>query len=140
VSQANRVDLSNVVITGDTTVVSNAPIYTDNTSDNTTDAILTLVSTYRPPTGSICDVNRDDSECSIHLKNHFSTTGNTACLIYAPYGPVAIKNNQVQYGAIYAEAIEIKNNQTLTYDDRIQHVVGFGEVTYEVLSWIELAP
>lgn len=139
-SQSNRVDLSDVVINGDTTIVSNTPIYTDNTSDNTTDAILTLVSTYDPPTGSICDLQDDNSECAIHLKNHFSTTGATACLIYAPYGPVAVKNNQVQYGAVYADAIEIKNNQTLTYDSRVQHTVGFGGVTYEVLSWIELAP
>lgn len=140
VSQANRVDLSDVVITGDATVVSNTPIYTDETSDNTTDAILTLVSTYEPPTGSICDLQDDNSECAVHLKNHFSTTGSTACLIYAPFGPVAVKNNQVQYGAVYADAIEIKNNQTLIYDDRVQHTVGFGGVTYEVLSWIELAP
>jgi hypothetical protein len=140
VNQVNRVDLSDVVITGDTTVVSNTPIYTNDTSDNATDAILTLVSTYQPPTGSICDLQDDNSECSIHLKNHFSTTGETACLIYAPFGPVAVKNNQVQYGAVYADAIEIMNNQELIYDARIQHVVGFGGVTYEVLSWIELAP
>ena len=140
VNQANRVDLSGVVITGDTTIVTNTPIYSNGASDNTTDAIFSLVSTYEPPTGSICDLQNDNSECSIHLKNQFSVSGTTACLIYAPYGPVAVKNNQVQYGAVYADAIEIKNNQTLVYDSRVQHVVGFGGVTYEVLSWIELAP
>jgi Flp pilus assembly pilin Flp len=140
VSQNNRLDLSDVVIDGDTTIVSNTPIYTDRTTDNTTDAILTLVSTYQPPTGSSCETNKDNSECAIHLKNHFATSGYTATLIFAPYGPVAVKNNQVQYGAIYADAIEIKNNQSLIYDSRIQNVVGFGGVTYEVLSWIELAP
>ncbi|MGH2786142.1 MAG: hypothetical protein ACRDJ1_12845 [Actinomycetota bacterium] len=139
-SQDLRIDLTNVVVAGDTTIVSNVPIYANGLTDSAGDALLTLVSTYQPPTGSICDVNQDNSECSIHLKNNFEPSGNTAVIIYAPYGPVAVKNNQVQFGTIYADAIQIKNNQTLTYDSRVERVVGFGDVTYEVETWIELAP
>jgi hypothetical protein len=140
VNQDVRLELKNVVITADTTIVSNTPVFTDAVSDSTQDAIVTLVSTYQPPTGSSCDVNQDKSECSVHLKNNFQTSGDTAVLVYAPYGAVAVKNNQVQFGTIYANNIQIKNNQALTYDSRVERVVGFGPVTYEVESWIELAP
>lgn len=140
VNQDVRIDLTNVVVTGDTTIVTNTPIFTNGTSDSTQDAIVVLATTYQPPTGSSCDVNQDNSECSVHLKNNFETSGNTAVLVYAPFGAVAVKNNQIQFGTIYADAIEVKNNQALTYDSRVERVVGFGPVTYEVESWIELAP
>jgi hypothetical protein len=140
VNQDVRVDLTNVTITGDTTIVTNTPIFTNGMDDNTTDAILTLVSTYKPPAGSTCDLNQDKSECSVHLKNNFDPSDKTAVLVYAPYGPVAVKNNQIQFGAVYADTIEIKNNQSMTYDSRIERVVGFGPETYVVQTWFELAP
>lgn len=139
VNQGVRLNLTNVTITGDTTIVSNVPIFTNGMDDDTTDAILTLVSTYSPPTGTSCDINDDSSECSVHLKNNFQPSGTTAVLVYSPYGPVAIKNNQIQFGAIYADSIVVKNNQAMTYDSRIERVVGFGEETYVVQKWIELA-
>jgi oxalate decarboxylase/phosphoglucose isomerase-like protein (cupin superfamily) len=129
-----------VTIIGDTVIATNTPIYTDAMTDNTTDAVLVLASTYKPPTGSSCDLNQDKSECSIHLKNNFQTTDQTAVLAYAPFGPVAIKNNQIQFGAVYADNIEIKNNQSMTYDPRVERPVGFGPQTYVVQTWLELAP
>jgi hypothetical protein len=138
--QSIRLDLTGVTIAGDTTIIANVPIYANGLTDSAGDALFTLVSTYQPPTGSVCDVNQDSSECTIHLKNNFEPSGNTAVIIYAPYGPVAVKNNQVQFGTIYADAIQIKNNQTLNYDSRVERIVGFGDVTYEVETWFELAP
>ncbi len=140
VNQDVRIDLTGVTIAGDTTIIANVPVYANGVTDSAGDALFTLVSTYQPPTGSSCDVNQDNSECSIHLKNNFEPSGNTAVIIYAPYGPVAVKNNQVQFGTIYADAIQIKNNQTLNYDSRVERAVGFGDVTYEVERWVELAP
>lgn len=140
VNQNVRLNLTGVTVIGDTTIVSNTPIFTNGMTDNATDAILTLVSTYKPPTGSTCDLNQDSSECSIHLKNNFQPTDKTAVLVYSPYGPVAVKNNQIQFGAIYADNIVIKNNQAMTYDSRIERVAGFGPVTYTVQTWLELAP
>ena len=140
VNQNVRIDLTGVTIAGDTTIIANVPIYANGVTDSAGDAIFTLVSTYQPPTGTLCDVNQDNSECSIHLKNNFEPSGNTAVVIYSPYGPVAVKNNQVQFGTIYADAIQIKNNQTLNYDSRVERMVGFGDVTYEVERWVELAP
>jgi hypothetical protein len=59
-------------------------------------------------------------------------------LVYSPYGPVAIKNSEIQFGSIYADNIQIKNNQELTYDARVERVVGFEPVTLEVQTWLEI--
>ena len=138
VNQDVRVDLSDVVITGDTTIVTNTPIFTNGTTDDTADAVVVLVSTYQPPVGTSCDVNQDNSECAAHIKNNFATSGNTAVLVYTPYGATAVKNNAIQYGAVYADSIQIKNNQSLTYDARVERVVGVGNVTLEITNWQEV--
>jgi len=138
VNQGTRIDLTNTVITGDTTLITNTPVFTNGTTDNGSDIIFTLISTYDPPAGTSCDVNYDLSECSFHLKNNFSTTGTTAVLVHSPYGPVAIKNNAEMFGAIFADSIQVKNNQTMSYDDRVGRVVGFGEVTLEITGWREI--
>ena len=140
VNQNTLVDLTNAVVTGDLNIITNTPIFTNGTTDQTTNAVAALISTYKPPTGSNCDLNQDKSECAIHLKNNFATSGNTAVLVYAPYGPVAVKNNAIQFGAIYSDSIQIKNNQELTYDSRIERTVGFGDATLEVTKWLEVKP
>ena len=58
--------------------------------------------------------------------------------MYSPYGPTAIKNNAVSFGAMYSDSIQVKNNQTITYDSRVERVVGFGEVTLEPTEWQEI--
>lgn len=138
VSQTVRLDLTGVVITGDTTIITNTPIYSNGMSDSTSDAIVFLASYYKPPTNSTCDINQDGSECSIHLKNNFAPSGATALLAYSPYGPTAIKNNASQTGAVYGDSVQVKNNQTLTYDARIERVVGFGDTHLEIIKWIEV--
>ena len=140
VNQNVRVDLTNAVVTGDLNLITNTPIFTNGTTDQTTNAVAILISTYKPPTGSSCDLNQDKSECAVHLKNNFATSGNTAVLVYTPYGPVAVKNNAIQFGAIYSDSIQIKNNQSLTYDSRIERAVGFGDATLEVTKWLEVKP
>lgn len=138
VSQGTRVDLTGVTITGDTTIISNTPVFSNGTTDSTSNAIFVLISTYQPPVGATCDVNKDSSDCSIHFKNNFSLSGATAALAYAPYGPCAVKNNQEMNGAAYCQSILIKNNQSLTYDARLERIVGFGPTTLEVIRWLEL--
>ena len=85
-------------------------------------------------------MNQDNSECSIHLKNNFEPTCSTAVLTYSAFGPTVVKNNASECGAVYADSIEIKNNQTMTYDARIERIIGFGPVTLEVTRWLELKP
>lgn len=138
VNQDNRIDLSNITVTGDLTIITNAPIFSNVTGDNGSDAVIVLYSSYRPPANRVCDVNQDASECAVHLKNQFQSSGATAMLVVAPYGPVAVKNGAEQLGAIYADNIQIKNQQELIYDPRIERVVGFGPVTLEVQTWLEL--
>jgi hypothetical protein len=140
VGENNRLDISGLTINGDTSIITNTPIYTNGNTDNTNDAVVLFASTYQPPTGSSCDVNHDNSECAIHLKNGFSVSGHTAVLTYAPYGPVAVKNNALQFGAIYADSMDIKNNQTMTYDSRVDRIVGFGPVTLDIVKWLEVKP
>jgi hypothetical protein len=138
-SQSNRVDLSGAVITGDVILVSDAPIFTNGITDAPgAERIFVAVSHYTPPTASACDVNHDTSECAIHVKNGFEPSCVTASLLYATNGPVAVKNNQEMCGAIYGESILVKNNQELTYDDRIARVPGFGARTFEITLWEEL--
>lgn len=138
VNQGVRVNLTGAVITGDTTIVTNTPIFTNGTTDDTTDAIVFLGSFYRPPTGSSCDVNNDNSECAVHLKNNFNSSGATAIIVYSPYGPTAIKNNAVMFGAIYGDSVQVKNNQEMTYDARVERVIGFGPTHLEITRWLEL--
>jgi hypothetical protein len=139
-SQANRVDLSGTSIVGDTTIITNAPVFTNQIADNSAadQASFVLVSNYDPPTGTACNVNVDSSECAIHVKNDFDLSCRTAVLLYADLGPIAVKNNQRMCGAILAEAILIKNNQSLSVDARVDRMIGFGAQTYEIALWEEL--
>jgi hypothetical protein len=138
-SQADRIDLTGGVVTGDTTIVTNAPVFTGSLSDTGDgEKLFVVASSYEPPAGSSCDVNHDASECAIHLKNDFQPSCRTASLVYADRGPVAVKNNAEACGSVYADSILVKNNQTLTYDARVQRVVGFGATTYDVRRWEEL--
>lgn len=138
-SQSNRIDLTDATVVGDTTIVTDAPVYTNGiTDDASPDKTFVLVSRYEPPASSACDVNQDSSECAVHVKNNFDASCETTVLMYADNGPVAVKNNQEMCGSIYADSILIKNNQSLTYSAAVDSVIGFGNVTYEIVRWEEL--
>lgn len=141
-SQANRIDLTGGTVVGDLTIVTNAPVFTNGIDDDEVaigpdGALMVVVSHYDPPTATACDVNHDDSDCAIHVKNNFDPSCTTAMLLYADNGPVAVKNNQDACGSIISEGILIKNNQVLTYDERVDRVLGFGDTTYEIARWEE---
>jgi hypothetical protein len=143
-SQTNRVDLSGWHISGDLVIITNAPVFTNDIDDAglapDEKATFIVVSHYAPPTSTGCDVNHDNSDCAIHAKNHFNESCNTAALLFADQGPVAVKNNSAFCGAIYSEGILIKNNQELNYDSRFDRTTGFGSVTWEIGRWQELKP
>ncbi len=149
-SQDSRIDLSGWSIDGDTTILTNAPVYTGEIDDegvaDGAKASFVVVSHYQPPVGTSCDYNDDDSECAIHSKNHFDPSCKTAVLLYADRGPVAMKNttsnpNDTGFcGSVYSDGIVIKNNQKINYDPGIERPVGFGPVTYEIARWEEMAP
>ncbi len=138
------VDLNGATIAGDTTIIAlEAAIDAFGgvgVSDaNDDDKLLVLVSYYQPPAGSACTNNGGNPlDCAIGIKNNFQPDNNTATLLYAPNGPVAFKNNAEFDGAVYANDIVLKNNMNLVYDERIDQIVGFGPVTLETESWVEV--
>lgn len=136
------IDLTGVSIAGDTVIIAAAaPIDANGVgATNTDDKIFILVSYYQPPPGSACtDTGGNPADCAIGLKNNFQPTDNTATLLYAPNGPVAFKNNAQFIGAVYANDIVLKNNQVVQYDPRVEQLVGFGPVTLEQESWLEIS-
>lgn len=144
-SSYHRIDLTSAVLTGPLTIVTNAPIYTGDLNDKNvgSDSVLVLVSHYQPPTSTSCSTVDDTSECAIHIKNGFALnpdgTCKTATLAYADKGPVAVKNGSTLCGSIVSNGILVKNGQTVTYDDRVDNIVGFGPNAYDVVRWEELA-
>ena len=148
-SSATPVDLTGVSIAGDTTIVAtNSPIHADGIgSANSADKVLVLVSYYSAPASACTTTGGNPGDCAIGFKNNFEMSGtslgagsNTAVLLFAPNGPVALKNSAQFNGAIYANNIQVKNNMSLAYDPRIDQIVGFGDVTLDVKTWMECTP
>jgi hypothetical protein len=138
------IDINGVTIGGDTTIIAESAAIdafggVGVGAANTNDKILVLVSYYQPPAGSVCtNVGGNPLDCAIGIKNNFAPNANTATLLYAPNGPASFKNNADFDGAVYANDIVLKNNMELVYDPRVEQIVGFGPVTLETESWVEL--
>ncbi len=148
-SSATPIDLTGVSIAGDTTIVATgSPIDANGIgSANSTDKLLVLVSYYSSSTSACSTTGGNPGDCAIGLKNNFDMStsslsggSNTAVLLYAPNGPVAFKNNAQFNGAVYANNIQVKNNMSLAYDPRVDQIVGFGDVTLDIKSWMECSP
>jgi hypothetical protein len=140
-SGSDPIDLTGVNVAGDTLIIAtDAPIDANGVgAANNTDKLFVLVSYYAPPPGSACtDNGGNPADCAIGLKNNFEPTDETVTLLYAPNGPVAFKNNADFLGAVYANDIVLKNNQQTIYDPRVDQIVGFGPVTLQQESWVEL--
>jgi hypothetical protein len=151
-SSSTPVDLGGVSVGGDLTVVAtSAPIDASggigSVSGNTSDKLVVLASFYAAPATNCSTNGGNPGDCAIGIKNNFapsddSVSGgtNTAVLLYAPNGPVAFKNNANFLGAVYASNIQVKNNMNVTYDPRVNQVVGFGTVTLDIDLWLECRP
>ncbi|HLB62554.1 MAG TPA: hypothetical protein VJN50_07485 [Actinomycetota bacterium] len=145
-SQSTLVDLEDMTLSGDLTIVTNAPITLGNTGEITTTsaATLVLVSLYVPPTGTTCSTNGGD--CSIFGKNSVvfdsgdpaDPDDGIAGLLYTP-GKMAFKNqSNGADGALYAGSMDIKNGFDIVYNERVERIVGFGTGLEQTL-WQELA-
>jgi hypothetical protein len=161
---AGVIDLSGAQISGDTTIIAGAVLNNDpNQPDpncpagqlwangvapaNSNDKVLTLISYYNPGAGGSCtNTGGNPENCALGFKNNFSPDDNTATLLYAPAGPCALKNSSGGSsgdnfdGAIYCNNIVMKNNQNITYDPRVDRIVGFGATTLVRESWQEVKP
>lgn len=143
----NSLDLSNVTLSGDTMIITNTRVFSinpgaDESLSDGEKAIFVLVSRFDPPISSSCGVNNDGAAagCAVYFQNNFQPDCDMAVLIYADNGPVAIKNGSAMCGSIVSDAIMIKNNQNLTYDARVESLLGFGPNTYKISRWEELRP
>ena len=150
-SQSTVVSLDGIVIGGDTTIVTNAPIDFGNTTEvnlvaGVTDATLVVVSLYEP-TGTCSDQGGSNNDCSIYGKNAIEfdegasatdLTDGIAGLIYTT-GKMAFKNKPAMEGALYAGAMDIKNGFGIVYNSRIASILGFGSALAPTL-WEELDP
>jgi hypothetical protein len=142
------VKLENITLSGDLTVITNAPVDFGNTTTITTapgvtSATLVVISLYEPDKGTTCDTN-NGGECSIYSKNKVlfdaqdpsNPDDGVAVLLYSK-GPMAVKNQGTTDGALYAKAMDIKNGFTIEYNSRIERILGFGEAL-EVTLWQEI--
>ena len=148
------IDLNGTTVSGDLTVYAKAsptasPIDMTTTgmgSTGSTDKIVVLATEFAAPASSCTTNGGNPSDCAIGFKNNFSMPSslsggsNTAVLLYAPYGPIAFKNSADFHGAVFANNIQVKNNMNVTYDPRLQQIVGFGTSTLDISNWEECDP
>lgn len=140
------VDLEGLTLSGDLTIVTNAPIDLGNTGEVTTtagSANLVIISLYQG-TG-VC--NDTGGDCAIYGKNSVvfdpgapnDPDDGVAGLLYTP-GKMAFKNNaNSAEGAIYAGSMDMKNGFDIVYNSRIERTLGFGSALVQTL-WQELQP
>jgi hypothetical protein len=146
-TQSTKVNLESLTLSGDTTIITNAPIDLGNTGEITTSSsgsLLVVISLYVPPTGTTC--SDKGGECSIYGKNAVVLdSGDPAdpddgvyALFYTP-GKMAFKNNGNQgEGALWAGALDMKNGFDIIYNANVERVTGFGGSIEQTL-WEELS-
>ncbi|MGZ6898312.1 MAG: DUF7305 domain-containing protein [Acidimicrobiia bacterium] len=150
-SASYPVSLDGVTVSGDLTVIAtDAPIDMSSGgigASGTNDKMIVLATWYSAPASGCATTGGNPGDCAIGIKNNFAPSStslsggdNTAVLLYAPNGPVAFKNNADFHGAIYANNIQIKNNMNVSYDPRLEQIVGFGGSTLTITDWQECDP
>jgi Tfp pilus assembly protein PilX len=150
-ASTTQICLDGITLSGDFTVVTNAPVDFGNTSTVSTTsssvaADMVVVSTYHPASGTTCTTNGGD--CSIYGQNSVQFDAGTVSnpddgvvgLLYTT-GKMAFKNHPASQppgeGALYAGSMDLKNGYDILYNSRVERVLGFG-TTYERTLWQEL--
>jgi hypothetical protein len=150
-SSTTQICLDSVTLSGDFTLITNAPVDFGNTdtigtTSSSVTADMTVVSTYQPASGTTCTTNGGD--CSLYGQNSVRFDGGDTTdpddgvvgLLYTT-GKMAFKNHPASQppgeGALYAGSMDLKNGYPIIYNSRIERVLGFG-VTYERTLWQEL--
>jgi len=150
-ASTTQICLDGITLSGDFTLVTNAPVDFGNTSTVSTTsssvaADMGVISTYQPTSGTTCTTNGGD--CSIYGQNSVEFNAGTVSnpddgvvgLLYTT-GKMAFKNHPASQppgeGALYAGSMDLKNGYDILYNSRIERFVGFG-TTYERTLWQEL--
>jgi len=145
-TSATKLDLKDLDLSGDLTIVTNAPIELGNTGtiSSPIPATLVLITLYVPPVGTSCSATGGD--CSIYGKNSVifdsgdlaNPADGVVGVMYTP-GKIAFKNaDNAAEGALYGGSMEIKNGFEIAYNSRVERIVGFNDSLEQTL-WQELA-
>jgi hypothetical protein len=149
------INLDGITLSGDFTLITNAPVNFGNTSTVTTtsssiSADAFVVSTYQPTGTCTADlVNTGGADCSIYGKNAIEFDSGVRSdpddgvvgLLYTT-GKMAFVNSSnnvadVGDGALYAQSMDFKNGFNIIYNSRVERVLGFG-TTLEQVLWQEV--
>jgi len=145
-ASTTQICLDGIGLSGDFTLITNAPVDFGNTSTVSTSnspSEMVVVSTYVPPASTSCDANGGD--CSIYGQNAVKFDAGVQSdpddgvvgLLYTT-GKMAFKNQgSPGEGALYAAAMDLKNGFDIVYNSRIESILGFGEQLEQTL-WQEL--
>jgi hypothetical protein len=154
-SQSTVINLDGIALSGDFTLMTNAPVNFGNTSKISTtstsvSAELVIVSSYQP-TGSCTAalVNTNNADCSIYGQNAIQFDAGDLSdpddgvvgLLYTT-GKMAFVNSSNNIastgeGALYAQSMDFKNGYDIIYNSRVERILGFG-TTLEQTLWQEI--
>lgn len=131
---AITIDTSGYTITGDFTLITTGRFaYSNATSSKP------FYAGGEDANVSIIVLNDTQVPAAIDIENQLQLPDpGPALLFYAEEGLIDLKNNADGDGAVYAGKIAAKNNLDLTYDGRVERILGFGPERFERVSFREL--
>jgi hypothetical protein len=154
-TSSTYINLDGITLSGDFTLVTNAPVNFGNTNTITTtsssiSADLVVNSSYQPTASCTADlVNTGGADCSIYGKNAIEFDAGDPTdpddgvvgLLYTS-GKMAFVNSANNFastgdGALYAQSMDFKNGFNIIYNSRVERVLGFG-TTLEQVLWQEI--
>jgi hypothetical protein len=154
-TNSTYINLDGITLSGDFTLVTNAPVSFGNTSTVTATsssiaADLVVNSSYQPTASCTAAlVNTGGADCSIYGKNAIEFDAGDAIdpddgvvgLLYTT-GKMAFVNSANNFdstgdGALYAQSMDFKNGFNIIYNSRVERVLGFG-TTLEQVLWQEI--
>jgi hypothetical protein len=154
-TSATYINLDGITLSGDFTLLTNAPVNFGNTNTVTTTsssiaADLVVNSSYQPTASCTAAlVNTGGADCSIYGKNAIEFDAGDATdpddgvvgLLYTT-GKMAFVNSANNFdstgdGALYAQSMDFKNGFNIIYNSRVERVLGFGSTLEQVL-WQEI--
>jgi hypothetical protein len=135
-TETDSIDLACKTITGDFILVTKAVIRKSNTCGSiptfsgSPDSIVQIISQN--------SLKQSQADPAVDFENKFELPSPApAVLLYSP-GFCDLKNSVLTSGAVYCNGINIKNDLTITYDDRVERVLGFGTTLYVKSGFREL--
>ena len=154
-TSSTYINLDGITLSGDFTLLTNAPVNFGNTNTVTTTsssiaADLVVNSSYQPTASCTAAlVNTGGADCSIYGKNAIEFDAGDATdpddgvvgLLYTT-GKMAFVNSANNFastgdGALYAQSMDFKNGFNIIYNSRVERVLGFGSTLEQVL-WQEI--